>query len=266
MAKPQSSAVELVVNNTATNPEAQNQVHFVLQAKGGAGKSFVSWVTMQYLQLNDAKVCGIDTDASNQTFKQFKSLNVEALQLSDDNLSIEPIRFDGMMERLLSEPTNFVVDTGSNTFLPFWKYMVENEALSMLKEAGKRVYLHVVVTGGQALTDTMNGLDHVARYAEDQHVVVWLNEYFGKVESKTEEGTKQFGDMKVFKNNEAKILGVVCIKKVSAETFGVDIAAVTTKKLTFKEAIASSDFSLMAKQRLKTTQNDWYSQLSALGL
>ena len=42
--------------------------------------------------------------------------------------------------------------------------------------------LHTVVTGGQSILDTMNGLQALLVNFPDAPVVVWLNECFGKVE------------------------------------------------------------------------------------
>jgi hypothetical protein len=254
---------------TNGNPNGANgngAIHFLMQGKGGVGKSFCSWILAEYLRDKGYDVHGIDTDASNQTFTQYKALNVQALKLSDDGMDVEPRRFDQMMERLLTEQGSFVVDTGSNTFLPLWKYMVENGALQMLRDAGRKVYLHSVVTGGQALVDTLNGMDHIAKFADDKSMVVWLNEFFGKVESDSPEGVKAFPTMKAYTKNEAKVLGVVAVTKRSADTFGKDLHEVTKNKQTFKEALEAEGVTLMAKQRLKTTQRDLYEQLERVGL
>ncbi len=243
-----------------------HSTHIVLQGKGGVGKSVCSWVLAQYLKDQGVNVRCIDTDASNQTLTQFKALNVQPLKLSDDGLSIEPRRFDDMMERLLSEEHSFVIDTGSNTFLPLWKYMVENNALGMLEAAGRKVYLHCVITGGQGLLDTLNGLDFVTQAANDNSVVVWINEYFGKVEQVSTEGVKTFTDMAAYTERQNTIIGAVTFKKRSADTFGRDLDEVTKAKLTFQEALDSNHFTLMSKQRLRTMQRDLNDQLDQLGL
>ena len=137
------------MSNGKNNSEPKKaMVHFIMRGKGGVGKSFVSWILAQYFLSKGEAVKGFDTDASNQTFAQFKALDVTAMKLSADGMDIEPRRFDEMMEQLLTKDGVFVVDTGSNTFLPLWKYMIENSALPMLREAGRSVVLHSVLTGG----------------------------------------------------------------------------------------------------------------------
>ena len=121
-------------------------VHFVMQSKGGVGKSFAAWLLSQYLlDKYGNEFATFDTDTSNRTLSQFKALPVRELQLSPDNMDIDPRRFDTMMEQLLTEDKEFVIDTGSNTFNQLWKYMVENDAMRMLEDHGKRVLLHSIV-------------------------------------------------------------------------------------------------------------------------
>ena len=51
------------------------QIHFVLQGKGGVGKSFISAILAQFIAKNSEVMC-YDTDPVNQTFAAFKALNV----------------------------------------------------------------------------------------------------------------------------------------------------------------------------------------------
>ena len=42
-----------------------------------------------------------------------------------------------------------VVDNGASSFVPLSNYLIENNAIPMLQEAGREVFIHSVVTGGQ---------------------------------------------------------------------------------------------------------------------
>lgn len=42
-----------------------------------------------------------------------------------------------------------------------------------------RAFLHCVIAGGQAMSDTFNGFHRIAETTEEKYIVVWLNEYFG---------------------------------------------------------------------------------------
>ena len=224
-------------------------VHFVMQSKGGVGKSFTAWLLSQYLlEKHGDDFAAFDTDTSNRTLSQFKSLPVRELQLSPDNMEIDPRRFDTMMEQLLTEDKDFVIDTGSNTFNALWKYMVENDAMRMLEDSGKRVILHSILVGDQALVDTLNSLALLCKYSsKDKSVVVWLNEKYGKVEK----DGKRFEEMKVFKEHESKLLDVLRIAAGTAATEGEDLRQITSAHQTFAEADNSPGYSLMARQRLR---------------
>jgi hypothetical protein len=236
-------------------------VHLSLQGKGGVGKSFVASVLAQYLRHKGRDVQCVDTDPVNQTFSQYSALQVCHLKLLNEG-RIDPRAFDCLMERLLTEDGLFVVDNGASTFIPLWHYILENNVVSVLREAGRRLYVHSVITGGQSLIDTLSGFGQLAKTTPDRNVVVWVNEYFGSVQ----DNGKRFVEMRVFRENEVKVAGTVAIAKRSVDTFGRDVEEMLRRKLTFGEAIESPEFSIMARQRLKMVQADLFEQLDGLRL
>lgn len=239
-----------------------NVVHLILQGKGGVGKSLVSSILAQYfIDQNKGNVTCFDTDPVNQSFKNYKALNAEHIPLLE-NAKINERNFDALLERLLSDDGIFVVDNGASSFIPLSNYIIENNVISMLNDAGREVFVHCIVTGGQALIDTLQGLNILAKQFNSKNVVVWLNEYFGAIEI----DGKKFTDMKVFTENADKIFCLVNIPKRNQDTFGADIENMTALQLTFDEAIKSEKFSLMAKQRIKIVQREMFEQLKKVGL
>ena len=234
-------------------------IHMSLQGKGGVGKSLVASILAQYFQFTGRQIECIDTDPVNRTFSQYKAVNASRLELLR-NGNIDPRGFDALMERLLTEDRTFVIDNGASTFLPLWSYVIENRVIDVLRNAGKKLYVHTVITGGQALLDTVNGFRSLAQSTEDQNIVVWINEYFGRVER----DGKRFSDMTAFTENADKVFGSVHITERNHDTFGRDVEEVISKKLTFEEAIREGQFSLMAKQRLKVVQRDVFEQLGSV--
>src|SRR5207342_2327183 len=154
----------------------QNTVHFVLQAKGGIGKSFVSTLLAQHLINETGAVRCFDTDQENTTFAHYAALSVRHIALADPSRVINPKRFDALMETLLTEEGNFVVDTGANTFSNLLAYMVENEVFPLLRQAGKTTYVHTIVGGGDTLADTANGFHAITQKVNGTSVVLWFNE------------------------------------------------------------------------------------------
>lgn len=238
-----------------------NAIHLSLQGKGGVGKSFIASILAQYFGARGKAIRCIDTDPVNTTLFQYKALGVSRLELLRDG-GIDQRGFDVLMERLLTEDVTFVVDNGASTFIPLWSYMLENNAMELLTQAGKRLYVHTVVTGGQALLDTLLGFKSLAESTRDRNIIVWLNEYFGRIEH---EG-KCFEEMGAYKNSAEKVFGSVHLTRRNQDTFGRDLEEVISRKLTLDEAIKDGPFSIMTKQRLKVMQRDWFEQLDRVGV
>lgn len=245
-------------NGSSAGPGA---VHLSLQGKGGVGKSLTTSILAQYLISRGMTVCCVDTDPVNRTLSQYQGLSVQPLKLLRDG-GIDARGFDDLIEAILTTDATFVVDNGASTFIPLWNYVLENSVSTFLKQAGRRLCIHTVVTGGQALEDTLKGFAQLAGTTGEASIVVWLNEYFGRIE----QDGKQFTEMAVCKENQHKILGSIGIPKRNQDTFGRDVEEMIARKQTFEEAIQSSHFSIMTRQRLKVVQRDLFEQLDALSL
>ena len=247
--------------NEGIEIKATGSVHLSLQGKGGVGKSLVASILAQYLDRKAPAVRCIDSDPVNKTLSQYKGLRTAPLPLLREG-GIDQRAFDGLMEELLTTDGVFVVDNGASTFIPLWNYILENNVHELLRAAGKRLFVHTVITGGQALADTLNGFGQLAESTSDQNIVVWVNEYFGRVER----DGKQFLDMKVFEDNAHKVCGTVAITRRNQDTFGRDIEDMVSQKLTFDEAIRDGHFTIMTKQRLRVVQRDLFEQLDRMPL
>ena len=242
-----------------SNESNHSAIHLSLQGKGGVGKTLISSMLAQYFLKRGDRVQCIDTDPLNHTLAQYKGLPVQPLRLLRGG-RINERRFDSLVDQVLSDNGTFVVDNGASTFLPLWNYILENNVLRLLSDAGKRLYVHTVVTGGQALADTLEGFRQLADTTRDRGMVVWINEYFGPVEWEGNE----FFDMAVYKQNESKLLGTIEIPRRSQDTFGEDIEEMITRKQTFREAFLWTGSSVLTKQRLKIVQDDLFGQLDRL--
>src|ERR1700737_1442324 len=177
-------------------------IHLSLQGKGGVGKSLIASILAQYFLHHGVEIHCLDTDPVNQTLSQYSALGAEHLELMRDG-RIDSRGFDALMERLLTEDGIFIVDNGASTFIPLWSYIVENNVLDLLCAAGRRLCVHTVVTGGQALGDTLKGFKSLADSSAERNILVWLNEYFGLIER----DGKTFTEMLAYKESESKIFG-----------------------------------------------------------
>ena len=240
---------------------AETTVHLSLQGKGGVGKTLVASILVQYFRERGMTVYPVDTDPVNHSLAQYQDLGAESLEVLRDG-RVDQRKFDALLERLLTESGAFVVDSGASTFIPLWYYMLENHVFECLRNAGRRLLVHSVITGGQAMADTLSGFRQVAETASERNIVVWLNEYFGHIQ---QDGSA-FPEMAAYRDNERKILGSVEITRRNQDTFGRDVEEMIASKLTFAQALRNGQFSIMAKQRLKIVRDDLFQQLDDLVL
>ena len=135
------------------------EFHCILQTKGGIGKSVAAAWLSQYLLNQGRAVLTIECDQSNRTLSRYERLQTERLDLLDKDEQIDRRRFDALMERLVEDHEPIIVmDNGQASFVPLTRYLVECDALSLLEQAGRRSFVHCVVTGGQLGPSTLSGL------------------------------------------------------------------------------------------------------------
>ncbi len=240
-----------------TNETAVPTIHLILQGKGGIGKSVVASWLAEFLMSRGQPVRCIDGDPVNRSLGQYKSLAVEKLDLvSQDGVLIRS-RYDVLTERFLKDEAVFVVDSGATAFLPFWTYIVESNLITLLRDAGRRVYVHIPIGGGEMLNDSLLGFRTLADTAAEKSLVVWINEFFGPV---ARDG-KTFDQMQVYIENREKVLTSVGIPRRSPDTFGISIQLMREAKLMFEEAIGAAGFGFMDRHRLAMVRTDLFAQL-----
>jgi hypothetical protein len=236
-----------------------NQVHLILQGKGGVGKSLISAILGQYFQSRKITPHCFDTDPVNATFAQYQALQAEHINVLRRG-AINDKRFDELFEKICQIEGVCIVDTGATTFVPLWNYILENEILKFLADRSRRIFVHSVVAGGQAMTDTLNGFQRLAETSTEKNVIVWLNEYFGEV---SKDG-KPFEQFRVAEEQSHKLLGTVVIRDRNPNTYGDDMRQMLLKRLTFEEAIRLPEFSLVSKQRLTIIRRELFEQLDLI--
>jgi hypothetical protein len=178
----------------------QPTIHLILQGKGGVGKSLVASWLAEFLVSRGQPVRCIDGDPVNRSMGQYKAFGAEKLDLLNQDGVVERTRYDALIERFLGEDAVYVVDSGATAFLPFWTYLVESDAIELLRRAGRRVFIHIPISAGEMLNDTLLGFKTLAASATDRILVVWINEYFGPV---ARDG-KAFNQMQVYSTIRTK--------------------------------------------------------------
>ena len=236
----------------------RNTVHFILQGKGGIGKTLVSTILAQWIATKDelALRC-YDTDQENATFSRYKAMDVKHVPVMTDTRNIDPKRFDALMIDLLETEGNCVVDNGANTFSPLMGYLIENDCFDLLTESGRKVYIHTIVGGGDTLHDTAMGFVSTAK-STTVPLVLWENEHFGQLQSAS---GKVFTESQTYADHATRVVGRVVLSARNNDTFGADIKKMNTARLTADEVRASDKFNIMEKQRIKVVFRDLFEQL-----
>lgn len=233
------------------------KVHMVLQGKGGVGKSLIAATIAQYLVEQGQPPLCIDTDPINATFHGYKSLDVKRLEIMQDN-EINSRLFDTLVELVSRAKEPVVIDNGASSFSQLSNYLISSNVADLILSMGHELVLHTVVTGGQALLDTLSGLDSLcSQFPVAVPVVVWLNPYWRPIES---EG-KSFEQMKAYKDNKARITAIVKIPDLKEETFGRDWSELLQDRKTFKEGLNDPALTIMTRQRLKIVRDQLFQAL-----
>lgn len=233
-------------------------IHFVMNSKGGVGKSVVSAILAQFLlEKQKGKVMLVDTDPSNKTLASYKALKVDAVNvMKDDAELIDQSKFDGFLQKFLEGDKTCLVDTGSGEFLPLQDYLEENKVVDVISEMGKQLFIHVPVNYGQAEAETMKVLLKLTGNYPEVPIVVWENEYFGKP-------NRRFVETPLYEASE-NIAGVVVIARKNDDTDVKDFSSMLKQALTFDEVAKSDKFSLFQKLRLKRAKEEIFEQLEAV--
>ena len=242
---------------------AVGAIHIVLQGKGGVGKSFVAAQLAQYFADRGLPTAVFDSDPTTPTLANYQALRVRYVNLmADDDLDMT--QFDVLANEIVDASKRVVVlDTGSSNFLPIVSYLKSNNVLEVFSEMGRHVVIHSVLVGGGSARETLAGLVSTAEGLAADGYVAWLNTYFGPVvfDGKQFEETRAFGMIK------DKLTGVVRIKQRRSANNVLHLNAMremTRRHLTYREVLASPEFSIWDRQRLKDAQRDVNDQLLAI--
>jgi hypothetical protein len=123
--------------------------------------------------------------------------------------------------------------------VPLWRLHRRKQRAGNARSIREEAVRPTIVTGGQALGDTLKGFTRLADSSAERKIVVWLNEYFGVIERDVKTST----DMLAYKESEPKAFGLVYIAKRNQDTFGV-----TSKRLSVAKKITMPDIKRMISE------------------
>lgn len=237
-------------------------VHLFLQGKGGIGKSLVASLIAQHRQHHGYNLINIDTDPINATLAAYPELGAQHLNLLKDN-SIDPRQFDHLVEIVLSSPpeSEIVIDTGGGSFMQMCSYLLENQVLELLSEESHEIVVHCILTGGQAMADTLAGLKSlVEHFHGPARIIVWANEYFGDLETVRDAQAISVLDLQSFRKFESRIDGIITISRRS-HLFAEDMKELLQRHQTFAAARNDANLTVMTRHRLQMIWNNMSEQM-----
>lgn len=234
-------------------------VHSAQQGKGGCGKSVSMALTAMYLYSQGKTPLCIDTDPLNPTFSNFQKLNVQQLNIMDGD-EINQRNLDQLIQWIDESGTNdVIIDNGAPSFIPLSSYMISQQIPALLNELGKQLVIHASIVGGQAHDYTVEGFRAmVEQYPAETRFVVWLNPYWGAVES--QKGVA-FEDSDVYLQNRERVDAVIRLPVLKKDLHGQDFSNMLSSNRTFEEAIEDKSLSIMERQRLKQVKAMVYEQI-----
>ena len=80
-----------------------------------------------------------------------------------DGDEINTRNFDDLVEQIATSKNDIIIDNGASSFVPLSHYLISNNVPALLLEMGHEMIVHTVITGSQALLDTVNGFALLAR-------------------------------------------------------------------------------------------------------
>lgn len=171
----------------------KNSVHFVMQAKGGVGKSSVAVALGEYISNTcSLDLAAFDTDPANRTLYEFSSLRVKYID-SLRGFRVGETMLDPMMASILnSSSQTTLVDVGTSNYLPIRGYLEEADVLGELTRAHRPVYIHAPIVSGGDHAETLKGLQSLRLLATDKggKIIVWDNDVRGVIKPDTIEALR----------------------------------------------------------------------------
>jgi len=205
-------------------------LNFLMQGKGGVGKSFVAYILFQYFQKKGLAVQGFDIDPVNKTFAGYKEFGVTPVDIMTDD-DIDRYLFDRLISLLCELPgeTHAVVDNGASNFVSFCAYAKDENVFGILREAGHEVVLHVPVPGGAALPETITTMNALLMHFPEYPKVVWLNPKDGPVTMNDHD----FYGSTVYQEHRDQFRAVIEMPAYRRETYFRDLTEHLTRKCSF---------------------------------
>lgn len=234
--------------------------HFIMQGKGGVGKSMVASLLFQTLKEHfNKEVIGYDLDPANHTFAGYKELGVKIVEIFDiTNKTRVSSGIDTFVDDLLSaecaSDQHYIIDSGSSALNVWSAYLEEISLFHLLinkrdkddNESSNRVFIHSILAGGQMLIDTTTNFDALCKMFPDVSFILWVNPFFGAVRL----ADKDYTEFTAYNAHKNKIVAEIKLPYYQSNLASADVEAMFAARRTFNTAINSGSATIPTQIRL----------------
>jgi len=242
---------------SATVLYGENDIHLVIGAKGGIGKTYVASLFAQFFAHKGQPMKVLDLDQSNAMLARVPSLKGEAVSLLSDG-RFDSAKMDQVVRRMSSEPGPFILDVGASMFQEVWRYFTKYRMIPALKSQGRRVVIHSVVIAGPELPDVLNSFSEVAKSIDEPAIIVWLNPLRGAIHS----SGKEFLEFSVYTSHRSKVLAVISLPGADDATLR-DLDALALSRHTLLTVDQCESLQFFSKHRLAVHRDEVFSPIGA---
>lgn len=241
-------------------------VHFMLQKKGGVGKSYISSLFLQYLQEHDIPCKGIDIDPTTPTLSQIEGLKVHRLEImrADENRDfvVNEDAFDELANIVTKNANNthYLIDCGASGYTTMMSFLNAGNFIDFLQSMDIEVYIHTVIQGGNNAISSIESLSDLVKNFASVPFIVWNNGYSDEL--KFEHNGKGFEDSDFYKEYRSQIINIVNMPKYGF--FSNDAEKMFSLRKTLQKIIKDGDFSIMKTHGLVVYRGNVWEKIDAL--
>lgn len=149
-------------------------LNLVINSKGGIGKTAIAKIISEYFRYEGINHIVIDTDEANSWLQSSKYYKVIPQHLIGNEGLISPEKIPDIIAEN-SDAENILVDTGANTYQPWYLFIKDNIGREIIEAYGFKLIIHIPVVPGQMFQECMDCVEEVCAADPGLTVAVWLN-------------------------------------------------------------------------------------------
>lgn len=239
------------------------KTHFFLSGKGGIGKSFAASILVQHFQSDKKIVLCMDNDPGRTGLSNYQAYQSKNYNYYEKDTS-DPRSTQSLFKDILSDNdcAEIVVDSSNASFLAICQYLKESNFLEEYQAKGNSVYLHSNIVGDASCEASLSSFRALMENYPSIPVVVWLNEYFGKIRIEGE----IFEKSRFFNEYRNRIHGVIQFGPFMTDQYEGDTRRMLIDYQTFEQAIENIDYGHMCRARLRDVWDGLNAQLYRLDI